>query len=48
MKIQKYIMVLVLLPLFFSLGYADNNVKIPLTSTDSIDLDFDFNFDENF
>ena len=28
MKIQKYIMILVLLPLFFGVGYAENNVSV--------------------
>jgi hypothetical protein len=37
MKIQKYIIVLVLLPLFFGVGYADDNVtaKSSSSSTDS-------------
>jgi hypothetical protein len=51
MKIQKTIMILVFLPLFLSVGYADDNVRAisSVSSSDSKDADMDLNFDfENY
>ena len=47
MKIRKYLIVLVLVPLFLSVGYADDNVTAK-SSVSSLDADDDWGSEVDF